>query len=195
MRHIQDREGLTLIEVLIAVAVLTVVLLSVYGTFFSVHGAVNSSDSYMTRLREVRLFFDLIRKEIESSYLNIEDSNTLFRLRDRDLFGLKASELAFTAFVPYGTGLYYVEYKLDEESKQLYKKVAGLWRTETEEKIEVLDNVDEFSIEVNNAKRWIGTYNTELTKKLPSAVRVTLKFRLNGEAIALEETILPKLGG
>lgn len=195
MKDIQCKEGLTLIEVLIAVAILSVVLLSVYGTFFSVHSAVNASDNTMIRLREIRLFFDLIRKEIESCYLNREDGDTLFRVRDRDHFGLRASELGFTAFVPYGSGLYYVEYKLDDESKKLQKTVAGLWRAKTEETIEVLDDVDEFFIEVHNENRWIGTYDTERIKRLPSAVRVTVTFRLTGEEVVLQETIIPKMGG
>ena len=195
MNKIGNTKGLTLIEVLIALGILTIILLSVYGTFFSVHSAIEASDGRMIRFREVRIFFDMIRKEVQSCYLNLEDENTLFRLRDRDIFGVQASEVGFTAFVPYGKGLYYVEYQLDTKTMNLQKKVSGIWKEEISEKFDIIEDVVEFRVEAMNSKRWTGTFDSEMTKKLPSAVRVVLTFNIDGEPVTLRETIIPKLRG
>jgi prepilin-type N-terminal cleavage/methylation domain-containing protein len=190
-----DSKGLTLIEVLIALGILTILLLSVYGTFFSVHSAIETSDGRMIRFREVRIFFDMIRKEVQGCFLNLEDENTLFKLRDRDVFGVQASELGFTAFVPYGKGLYYVEYQLDKKTMSLQKRVSGIWKEKISEKFDIIEDVVEFRVEALNAKRWTATFDTELTKRLPSAVRIVLTFNVDGEPMTLKETIIPKLRG
>jgi len=189
------RYGFTLIEVLIAVAVLTTVLLSVYATFFSIHRAVALSDGNVLKLREVRTFFDIIRREVEGSFVSSRDENTMFRIRDRDIFGIRASELSFTTFAPYGEGLYYVEYGLDSKGMVLVKRVAGLWRGAMPEDVPVLDGVQGFEVKALNNGKWVGTYDTAFTGRLPGAVRVSLTVLLKGQPVTLEETLLPKLRG
>lgn len=191
MRRRADEKGLTLLEVLVAVGILSVVLAAIYGTFFSVHRAAVSSDGEMLRLRSVRVFFDLIKREIESAYLNAADDNTFFTVKDRDIYGKKASELRFTTFAPYGSGLFYIEYSLDKDTGVLYKKAGGLWRDREPERIDVLEDIDEFQVEARINGRWIGTVNTGL----PSAVRVSITLGMKGDAVTLRETVTPKLGG
>jgi prepilin-type N-terminal cleavage/methylation domain-containing protein len=195
MRKTGDTKGLTLIEILIALGILTILLLSVYGTFFSVHSAIEASDGKMVRFREVRIFFDMIRKEVEGCYVNGDDEYTMFRLRDRDIFGVQASEVGFTAFVPYGKGLLYVEYRLDKKTKSLQKRVSGIWKEEIAEQFDILEDVVAFRVEAFNGKRWTATFDTELTKRLPLAVRIELTFNVDGGPMTLTETIVPKLRG
>ena len=187
--------GLTLIEILVAMGILSIILLSVYGTFFSVNRAVDATDGTMLRFREVRVFFDLIRREVEAAYLGrgIIDNRTFFRVKDRDVYGKKISELEFTAFAPYGKGLFGIRYFVEGENKVLYKNAMSLFQSGKADKIEVLDKVDEFQVEVNNGSKWIGTYDSQLTRKLPAAVRVILTFEVKGHPMTLQETMEPKL--
>lgn len=185
--------GFTLIEMLIALAILSIILVSVYGTFFSVNRAVVATDGDMVRFREIRIFFDLIRREIQSSYIDTLDANTFFQIKDRDVFGMQASEIAFTSFVPYGNGLFSVEYSLDKETNILYKNAAGLWSNSTSDRFEALEEVDEFRVEARAGGKWVGTYDTGHTKPPPSAVRVTLKLRVKEKPMVLQETIIPRI--
>ena len=153
MNGINYKKGFTLIEVLIAIGILSIVLLSVYGTFFSVNRAVRFADSRVYRLREIRIFFDMIRKEIESAYLDPKDSRTFFGIKDRDIFGVQASELKFTSFVPYSAGLHYVEYGLDRKKLTLNKKIGVPWEAGTPEKVAVLNDVMGFKVETDNSGR------------------------------------------
>jgi len=187
--------GLTLIEILVAMAILSVILISVYGTFFNVQLAVDSTDNVMYRYRAIRIFFDLMEREVQSAYVDMlsDGNSTFFTVKDRDTYGKKMSELSFTAFAPYGPGLFALQYEMDPEKKILYKQAISFMKSEEAPRMEVLGNVEEFQVEVNSKGRWIGTYDGSRTRDLPDEVRVTLKLDLDGEIYSFEETIEPKL--
>ncbi|UCG79188.1 MAG: prepilin-type N-terminal cleavage/methylation domain-containing protein [Nitrospirota bacterium] len=195
MKISNDIKGFTLIEVIVAIGILSIVLMSVYGTFFSVSNAVETSDGVMYRMREVRVFFDMVKREIESAYVESDRDDTLFRVRDRDVFGLYASELGFTAFVPYGRGLHFIEYSVDKENMVLKKKVAAAWGEDTLEEVTVLEDIKGFRVEVRGADRWLGTYNDKKSIGLPMAVKVTLTLNVNGVDHNIEQTFIPKIRG
>lgn len=189
------REGFTLLEILIAMGILSILLLSVYGTFSSVHRAVEATDGSMTTLREARLFFELLKREVESSYVSGDagSRDTFFVVRDRDVFGKRLSELGFTSFVPYGRGLFAVEYSLDPERGTLLKKASSIFREDEPQSFEVLNGVEEFAVEVFTGGKWVGTYDGRLEGALPSKVRAKITLRVRGELIPLEETISPQM--
>src|SRR5512135_266966 len=79
--------GFTLLEILIAVAILSVVLTAVYSTFFLSHKAIEGVDESMLKLQESRRAIDILRCELDSSYYDGTDANTFLKIRDRDVFG------------------------------------------------------------------------------------------------------------
>lgn len=188
-------EGLTLIEILVALAILTILLLSIYGTFFSVNAAVESTDSVMERYRAVRIFLDLMRREVQGAYLNTssQENGTFLSLKDRDIYGRKVSELSFTAFAPYGPGLYAIQYEVDTEKNVLYKNAISFVKIEEAPRMEVLENVDEFEVEARNGGKWIGTYDAVRSRRLPEALRIRVTLNIEGEKVSFEETVEPKL--
>lgn len=190
-----SNKGLTLIEILVAITILSIILLSVYGTFFSVNMAVESTDTVMERYRAVRVFLDLMRREIQGAYLNTasRDNGTFLTLKDRDIYGRKMSEFGFTAFAPYGPGLYALQYEVDTENNELYKKAISFVKIEDAPRMEVLENVDEFEVEVKSGGRWIGTYDAVLLRRLPDVVKIRVTLDMEGEKISFEETVETKL--
>ncbi|MGE5893254.1 MAG: type II secretion system protein J [bacterium] len=195
MRRRRNAGGFTLIELLVAMGVLSIILLSVYGTFFSVNRALEASDRSMLRLREVRVFFDILRREIESAYINTgsDENGTFFSVKDRDIFGKKISQVGFTSFAPYGSGLYTVEYFVDSGKRSLLKAADSFFSDKRSEAIEALEDVDEFQVEVYTAGKWVGTYDSQRTRKLPPAVRVTITFTIKDIPMTFRETMEPKL--
>ena len=76
---------------------------AVYSSFFSVNRAIERFDSVSIKYYEARKALDMIRREIESAVIRTprgldENSGTNFVIRDRDIFGRKASALDLTAF-------------------------------------------------------------------------------------------------
>lgn len=187
--------GFTLLEILIAMGILSILLVSVYGTFSSIHRAVETTDGTMTTMREARLFFELLTREVESSYMSGEAAfkDTFFYVKDRDVFGKRLSELAFTSFVPYGHGLFAVEYSLDPDRRTLMKKAVSIFGGQEPQAFEVLSGVEEFAVEVYTGGKWVGTYDGHAEGSLPSKVRARITLRVQGQLLPLEETITPQM--
>lgn len=188
-------QGFTLLEILIAMAILSILLLSVYSTFSSVYRAVEATDGTMTTLREARLFFEFLRREVEGSYMTREGSanDTFFVVRDRDVFGKRLSDLRFTCFVPYGQGLFAVAYALDPDRGTLLKKVSSIFEKDEPQDIEVLSGVQEFAVEVFIGGKWVGTYDGRAAGALPSKVRAKIVVRIQGQLVPIEETMSPRM--
>src|SRR4030066_123364 len=85
--------GFTLIEVLIAVAILSIVLAAIYSTFFLSHRAIEGMDESMLKLQESRKAIDILRCELDSSYYEGKEVKTFFKIQDRDVYGKQASQL------------------------------------------------------------------------------------------------------
>ena len=103
-KSVQAARGFTLIEILIAVAILSIVLAAIYSTFFLAHRAIDGMDESMVKLQESRRALDILKCELDSSYVT-RDKNTFFRMSDRDIFGKEASHLDFTTFSTLRPGL------------------------------------------------------------------------------------------
>lgn len=189
------KNGFTLIEILVALSILSIVLLSVYGTFFSINRGIYSIENNMAVYREARIFFDLIRREVEGCYINKKDKNTFLKIKDRDIYGVSASEFLFTGFTPYGPGVYSIAYTLDHEKKALLKSVAGLWDKGDAEKINILDNVTMFKVEAFINGKWTGTFDSFVTNNMPGILKITLEFTFLNDTVTLFQTIAPRIGG
>ncbi|HYA13014.1 MAG TPA: prepilin-type N-terminal cleavage/methylation domain-containing protein, partial [Syntrophales bacterium] len=61
-------QGFTLIEVLIAIAIMAVVLIALYNTFDLAGRAVFGVDRSLVKLQEARAFVDTLKREIESAF-------------------------------------------------------------------------------------------------------------------------------
>src|SRR5208337_4235385 len=59
--------GFTLIEMLLAIALLSIVLVALYGTFFVSQKAIEGADDALVRLQEGRMAIDTIRRELDSA--------------------------------------------------------------------------------------------------------------------------------
>ena len=101
----------------------------------------------------------------------------------------------FTAFTPYGRGVYSITYTLDPEKKVLLKSVAGLWDKGDAEKINILDNVTMFKVEAFINGRWTGTFDSLMTNNMPSVLKITLEFIFLDDTVTLFQSIAPKIGG
>jgi prepilin-type N-terminal cleavage/methylation domain-containing protein len=66
--------GFTLIEILISLALLTIVLGAIYSSFFSVQSALERFDSVSLKYHEARTALDIMRREIESAILKVAQS-------------------------------------------------------------------------------------------------------------------------
>ena len=199
MRNRPEDRGFTLIEVLISLALLSVVLGALYSSFFTVQRALQRFDSVSLKYQEARTALDIMRREIESSFLKTGEKAkdmTLFEIRDRDVFGKSTSSISLTSFSFKGYNTNAVSYFVRENNGKL-----DLFRTEAPAGIkdkgytlEVMENIEGFTVETLFNNKWVRTWNTAETEKLPELVRVSIEFEDNRRTVTLTEYARPMTG-
>ena len=194
-----NNRGFTLIEILLAVALLSIILGAVYSTFFLAHKAVTGTDESLLRLQEGRAILDTMRREIESLEYNSQKKYTVFMVQDRDSYGKQTSRIVFTSFSPLVPGLSSISYYIKERDKRLilYKEMVSAVRPAegTPEPIEVSENIESFTVEAKGADdKWIKTWNAAETGRPPVEIRVRLGISVKDRVINLSEVVSPMIG-
>lgn len=195
---IDDRSpsGFTLIEVLVSVAILSIVLASIYGTFFLSHRAIEGMDESMTKLQESRRALDILKRELDSAVFIPDNGKTFFRMQDRDIYGKQASQLTFTAFSVLRPGLSRIAYYIEDKDGKLYlyKKVASPFGKQETEGVEIIEDLDAFAIEVRYNDKWIKIWDTDINKNMPDEVRISLSMMIKGRKVTLSDVSKPMYG-
>lgn len=188
--------GFTLIEVLVSVAILSIVLASIYGTFFLSHRAIEGMDESMTKLQESRRALDVLKRELDSAVFIPDNEKTFFRMQDRDIYGKQASQLTFTAFSVLRPGLSRIAYYIEDKDRKLYlyKKVATPFGKQETEGAEIIEDLDAFAVEVRYNDKWIKIWDTDINKGMPDEVRISLSMMIKGRKVTLSDVSKPMFG-
>ncbi|MBJ6726633.1 type II secretion system protein GspJ [Geomesophilobacter sediminis] len=193
----QSNKGFTLIELLMGLALLVILSGALYGTYFSVMRARERGGENLQTRRELSSTLAAIQNEIASSYFVVRKSATVpicvFLVQDRDSYGKPTSSLALTTIAPPridpapASDLAVVGYEVREqeggalfltrESKDLYLKPKSV-------RYPVMENIDGFLVECYDGSKWVKSWDTSLTNKLPQSVRVTITLK-SGESASI----------
>lgn len=203
--NIKQSDGFTLIEVLVSLTLLIIVLGAVYSTFFSVQRAIDRFDNISLKYHEVRTTLDIMRREIEASLLkNLpqgeEDESkprAEFIIKDRDSFGKSTSSLDLTSFSFKGSGLNTVSYFVNKEehsSLNLVKSEKPSIIKSNSYTMIMIEDIEGFAVETLFNNKWVKTWDTANTGRLPGIVRISIEFIDNGKIIKLTEYARPKVG-
>jgi general secretion pathway protein J len=188
--------GLTLIEVLVAVAILTIVLAAIYSTFFLSHRAIEGMDESMSKLQEARKAIDILRCELDSSYYEEKDTNTFLRIQDRDIYGKQSSQISFTTFSTLRPGLSRVSYYIEDKDGKLnlLKKIESPYSKEEAEGVDLIEDLEAFIIEAKYNDEWVRTWDTDVNKERPQEIRICLNIMIKGEKVSLSDMSKPRIG-
>lgn len=185
--------GFTLLEILLAIALFSIVLVILYSSFFVAERAVRGNEDVLVRLHEARAAMDVIRLEVEAA-LEAKDGRNPFIVKDRDIFGKQASELEFSTYSSYAAGPSRVSYRVVErqDGLALVKGIrpAGLEDEEAQE-AEVIEYITSFSVNALEGERWQQTWQGS---SLPAVVKVTVTIPIQDREITLTEAMRPRLG-
>ncbi len=207
MLHLNGRtgdapSGFTLIEVLISLALLTIVLGALYSSFFSVQRAVERFESISLKYQETRTALDIMRREIESAFVinprsdKEKELKAGFVIKDRDIFGKSTSSLEMTAFSFKRNSLNAVSYSVKESDEKLVllKAESPAVLLSKKYETEIIEGIESFTVETRFNNKWVRTWDTEKTGKLPEIVRISIEFDDNGTMVTLTEYARPRIG-
>ncbi|WP_435547876.1 PulJ/GspJ family protein [Desulfobacterium sp. N47] len=205
----KDR-GFTLLEILISVAILSVVLTALYQTFFLSHKALAAVDGTLLKLQESRAFVDILKREIESVYYSPDNNYSVFSTEDRDYFGRQTSRLTMTSFSSSIEGVVKLNYNVDERDGRLIitKEIISacsqpdLSQPSASNKVDMLEDVESFTVESRFGNRWVKTWDSSLTKYVPDEVKISVTFFLtnkdkqdkSGRLFVISDIAKPRVG-
>jgi general secretion pathway protein J len=187
--------GFTLIEVLIAVAILSIVLAAIYSTFFLSHRAIEGMDESMLKLQESRRAIDILRRELDSAFYREKESNTFLKIEDRDIYGKQAAQLTFTTFSPLRPGLSKISYYIEDKDGKLslFKKIESPYSKEKTEGVDIIEDLEEFTVEAKYNDKWVKTWDTEIIKDKPNEIRIGLTIMIKAKKVTIFDVSQPRV--
>jgi general secretion pathway protein J len=185
------KRGFTLLELLIALALLGVLAGALYGTYFSLIKGRESAIAGMEARRELRTTLDQLRREINSALYSRNNKRLHFSVENRDIFGKPASVLAFTCIAPPQPGGQIVSDQLDlkyevverEQQMILSRQARDLYHAEEAARYPQMESIEGFLVECQNGDKWVKIWDTAINFGLPKAIRITVTVK-DGEKTA-----------
>jgi general secretion pathway protein J len=191
---LKNKEGFTLLELLIALSITAVLLTALYNTFFSVLKAGDVVEKNLDKYLEAGRFLDRFEQEINAVYYKTTNPKSIFTGEKRRL----TSEVSFTTFthsilkegMP-TSDLSAVRYFIDEEKEGdvIYKEIWNPYIGK-KFKVEVLKGVKGFDVSFLNGKDWALAWDSSLEKRLPEAIKVSIAIEDGKELSAIT---MPKI--
>lgn len=174
---LRSGRGFTLLEVLIAVGIFSLVLAALYSTFFLSRRALDVADESLLKLQEARFFLDTLKREIESAVYSEDKPYTVFKIDDRDYYGRQTSQIIVTSLSPLIKGLSKIKYAVEERDGRLIIRksmITAFTQVSEDRGMDLLEDVASFTLEVKLNDRWVKTWDSRLAKSIPEEVRITL---------------------
>ncbi len=201
--------GFTLIEVLVAFTILSIVIAALYSAFFVSRRAIDTVDDSLIRLQEARAVVDTLRKELEASLYSREQEYAIFKLSDRDFYARQASQLVFTSLSGLLPGLSSITYTVEEKEGVLVLKkeiVQAFTKPASHNDFGLIEDIGSFTIEARYNDQWVKTWDSSLSNSIPDEIRISIKIapkkregmrdnQVSRELITISETARPRLGG
>ncbi len=179
-------KGFTLLELLLALALLAILCGALYGTYFALMRGREMAVAKMEGRRELSITLDQLRRELSSAFCSTANKRLHFVVEDRDYFGKPASTLDFTAIVPPRNGQQPLSDQVrlvyegvgKEEKLQLTRQEKDLYYTLDSFSYPQMEELEGFLVECYDGSKWVRTWDTALQGgSLPKRVRVTISVK------------------
>ena len=202
--------GFTLLELLVALALLTILFAALYGTFFSLTRGRDAAASGMETRRELRTTLDLIRRELSGAFIRGPAPLGVkplipFVVEDRDSFGNPASSLTFTTFAPPRSDSaptsdqVTVRYRIVEKGTrlELTREAQDRYLADTPIPYPQMEEVEGFLVECYDGNKWVRSWDTTpgINSGLPKAVRVTIRIKEGDDTTEFSTIATPRVTG
>jgi len=182
-------KGFTLVELLISLAILSIIAGVSYTTFISVKKASEIHRQNDEMLRELRSFLERLDVELSGAVYIRNDKSTLFVSKREEVGSHTASDLLFTTISPRTflepgnrSEIIRIEYELarnteNEDYITLRKRIYQntLQEPESVEPYEytVRSDFTSFLLRFRSAGKWFDTWDTEKMNGLPDGIELT----------------------
>lgn len=206
MSAIFRNKGFTLLEVLIAVVLLSILAGALYGSYFGVVRARERAAEGMESRRELGATLDLIRREFSSAVYNRTDKRLHFVVEDRDNFGVPSSTLELTTLAPPSAGLargesgiVTVRYRMvqKDQKRALIRQERDLVFAGPEAMpgYPQMERISAFLVECYDGSKWVKSWDSAINGALPKSLKVTVRVEEDGKPVEFWVLATPRISG
>jgi len=198
------RAGFTLLELLVALVLLSLLTTALYASYFTVVKARERAVEGMEERRELGATLDLLRREIASTVYKRDDKRLRFVVEDRDFFGKPASNLELTTLATPQTGQMIRESGVRTVLYEMIDKNGQTILTRREQDLFLdfqaakpypqMERISSFLVECFDGSKWVKSWSS-LNGVLPKLVRITVQFEKDGNVMEFSVLSAPRLAG
>jgi len=180
MSNRRAKSGLTLIELLIALAMVVAIISMVNAGFFAASRSTKSCTDKMTLNWQQLRLIDNIAGQIRCAYAPQQSKTDCFEYSPADNTLHFMTTKPFDSTTDENVGLLKVDYRLDRSrstlllSQRRFVETPGdaspQWR-------QIAENIKDIRLEFFDGRQWLDRWNYNEQKTLPSAVRITIKYK------------------
>lgn len=184
--------GFTLIEVVIAVALLSLILSSVYGIFTTISATEQRLQSESDLYHQARVIFDRLGRELSGSYLATSNENSAFRASNETSVNAYLS-FTSTSAITNGVqqaGLVRLRYELNNEQgkvvNRLLRSSAPLFAPEDQQNTQRLSSqIKKLQWRFYDGNNWQDSWDSTQNNTLPQTVEISMELMNNSHEISV----------
>ncbi|MFQ5432390.1 MAG: type II secretion system protein GspJ [Nitrospinota bacterium] len=186
--------GFTLVEILVAVGIVSVIFTFIFGVLTSTLAASKEAAEKMEIMHTGRFFINRITGDLTAASLMLNSGNGAFIGKDLRHSGKSMDELHFTAFahthltrrpqIDQSEIGYYFEYK-EDGATLLKRREADVIDSIVDsggESFPITGKVNELKIRYLAREGWTDSWDSTLNKSLPKAVSVEITLKDSGRS-------------
>jgi type II secretion system protein J len=189
-RNYPFSSGFTLVEVMIALFILSVIFSIVYSSFFPTRKVIKNIEERRGEWQMLESGLQIMSSDIRTAAL--PPSNALSLFKGNDAYTSQQPLITFSSYTPYqsdGIGrLRVVAYNIEESlDTSGTLSVRRLLYDNTEEIIEdeiLMDGLNEIKLSYFDGEEWKEQWETESSSNLPKGIKVILSFK-RGEVTSI----------
>lgn len=203
MNYKSGKVGFTLVEILVAMAIIVAIVSMVYGSYFATAKSARAYEAKITESQQVRRMLQQVARQVRCSYANtatksqdqdkpvsregksLPENVTNFFYSDPDAPGGEILHVVTTNGIfceqDSTDGLFEVTYKFDKDSAMLFlsqKRFVGTSKHTIERKWQpLLTNVSCFELTFYDGQQWLKKWDFDQEKELPCAVKISVTLK------------------
>jgi type II secretion system protein J len=198
------KSGFTLIEMLIAMAIVVVVLSIVNAGYFAVSKSTKICGDKMTLTWQQAILLDNITAQVRCAYAppdnsaqsaaaqskpktTNENKNSIFRGDPHNPAGSLLHFLTTKQFDPLqndNSGLFEVDYKFDNRRGALFLSQRRFSSTSSADTPlqwrQIAENIKDIRLQFFDGRQWLDKWDYNSQNNIPSAVRITIEHQKDG---------------
>lgn len=189
---IASRSGFTLIEVVIAVALLSLILSSVYGIFTTISATEQRLQSESDLYHQSRVIFDRLGRELSGSYLATSNERSAFRAsnenRDDTYLAFTSTSAIIQGAAP--SGLVRLRYELSTERNEtvsrLLRSSVPLFVPDDPQKGQRLSSqIKQLQWRFYDGNDWQEDWDSSQSNTLPQTVEISMTLMNNDHEVSV----------